>query len=97
MPTFWPAGAGISGFWAVSGRGPSSFMENEASESVAEVGHGGPAGGANFANTTDAIGLFSCPKTCSTQARTDDRVALLRRICLGIGLPLGFLRRIWDL
>ena len=75
LSTFWPAGAGISGFWAVSGRGPSSFMENEASESVAEVGHGGPAGGANFANATDAIGLFSYPKTCSTQARTDDRVA----------------------
>ncbi len=92
LPTFWPAGAGIFGLWAVSGRGPSSFMKNEAAESVAEVGHGGPAGDANFANATDAIGPFSCPKTCSTQARMDECAALPHRICLGIGLPLGFLR-----
>ena len=42
------------------------------------------------------IGLFWQPKTCSTQARTDERFALPRRICSGAGLPLDFLRWMWN-
>ena len=43
-----------------------------------------------------SIGPLSCAKTCSTPARTFERVAVPRRMCLGIGLPRGFLRWMWE-